>query len=65
MKSFLHWLDDHLLLILAGFLLAFIPLWPKIPVWSPIEQYIVRVRLEDFAILFTAGIWFIQLLRKK
>jgi hypothetical protein len=65
MKSLLHWLDDHILLILAGFLLAFIPLYPKIPVWSPIEQYIVRVRLEDFAILFTLLIWGIQFLRKK
>src|SRR5258708_3342821 len=65
MKSLVHWLDDHILLILAGFLLVFIPLYPKIPVWSPIEQYIVRVRLEDFAILFTAVVWFVQLLRKK
>lgn len=64
-RAFLSWLDDHLLLILAGFLLAFIPLYPKIPVWSPIEQYIVRVRLEDFVILFADLIWLIQVLRKK
>jgi hypothetical protein len=63
--SVLRWLDDHILLILAGFLLAFVPLYPKIPFWSPIEQYIVRVRLEDIFILLAAGIWVIQVLRKK
>lgn len=61
----LAWIDAHFLTLLAGFLLAFIPLWPKIPVWSPIEQYIVRVRLEDFFVLFTAGVWGIQFLRQK
>ncbi len=65
MPKLLHWLDEHILLILAGFLLAFIPLYPKIPVWSPIEQYIVRVRLEDFVLLFTVVVWAIQVLRKK
>ncbi len=63
--NFLHWLDDHILLILGGFLLAFIPLWPKIPLFSPIEQYIVRVRFEDVFLLLTVGVWFIQVIRKK
>ncbi|MDQ3008140.1 MAG: O-antigen ligase family protein [bacterium] len=64
-KTFLRWLDDNLLLILAGFLLAFIPLYPKIPLFSPIEQYIVRVRIEDIFIFFTAIVWLVQVLRKK
>jgi hypothetical protein len=64
-SAFLRWLDDNILLILATFLLAFIPLYPKIPLWSPIEQYIVRVRLEDFFILFTVLVWGVQVLRKK
>lgn len=64
-KSALAWLDDHILIILAAFLLAFVPLYPKIPLWSPIEQYIVRVRIEDLAIVLTVGVWFIQVLRKK
>jgi hypothetical protein len=38
----LRWIDAHGLMIWASFLLAFIPLWPKIPLWSPIEQYIAR-----------------------
>ncbi len=58
-------LDEHILLLLTGFLLAFIPLWPKIPLWSPIEQYIVRVRLEDFVIFFTGVVWLVQIFRKK
>jgi hypothetical protein len=64
-KKFLFWLDKNILLVLTGFLLAFIPLYPKIPLWSPIEQYIVRVRLEDFFILFTVLVWGIQVIRRK
>jgi hypothetical protein len=65
LKKILSWLDDNILLLLGGFLFAFIPLYPKIPLWSPIEQYIVRVRVEDFLLLLTAVVWFIQVLRKK
>jgi len=65
LKNALHWLDNHLLIIICGFLLAFIPLYPKIPLWSPIEQYIVRVRLEDFFIVVAVIVWGIQVLRKK
>lgn len=61
----LRWIDDNILLILTGVLLAFIPLYPKIPLAEIIPGYIVRVRLEDFLILLTAGIWGIQLLRRK
>jgi hypothetical protein len=65
LRSILGWIDTNLLSILAFFLLAFIPLYPKIPLWSPIEQYIVRVRIEDFAILLTLLVWGIQVLRRK
>jgi hypothetical protein len=64
-KPFFQWLDDNLLAIWTGFLLAFIPLWPKIPLFSPIEQYIVRVRLEDIFILIGFIIWIIYFLRGK
>lgn len=59
------WLDEHILLLIAGFLLVFIPLFPKIPFFSPIETYIVRVRIEDFLILLAGLIWLVQLFRKK
>jgi hypothetical protein len=59
------WIDEHLLIVLAGFLLAFIPLYPKLPLFDAIPGYIVRVRLEDFLILVTGVVWFVQVLRKK
>lgn len=63
--SFLSWLDEHILLILGGFLLAFIPLYPKLPLFDIIPGYIVRVRIEDFLILTSVFIWVLQLFRKK
>lgn len=64
-ESFFTWLDNNILLILSGFLLAFIPLYPKLPLFEAIPGYIVRVRLEDIFMVITVLIWFIQLLRKK
>ncbi|MDP3724054.1 MAG: O-antigen ligase family protein [bacterium] len=60
-----RFLDDHLLMFLAGFLLVFIPLYPKWPLLELIPGYIVRVRLEDFFILLTFFVWVIQMLRGK
>lgn len=54
----LKWLDQHSLELIAGFLLAFLPLYPKWPLFEPLPGYIVRVRLEDFIILF-AFVWFL------
>jgi hypothetical protein len=64
-KSILNWLDQNILLILSSFLLLFIPLFPKLPLFDVIPGYIVRVRPEDILILITAIIWIIQLARKK
>lgn len=64
-SQILSWLDDHILLILAGFLIVFIPLYPKLPLFEAIPGYIVRVRLEDIFVLFTALVWLIQALRQK
>ncbi len=64
-RNLLTWLDDNLLLILSGLLLVFIPLYPKIPLFSPIEQYIVRVRLEDILVLLTVLVWIVQVIRRK
>jgi hypothetical protein len=62
-KSSTSWLNQNLLVWLSGFLLIFIPLMPKIPLADVLPGYIVRVRLEDFAILITTLIWGVQLLR--
>lgn len=64
-RSILTWLDDHIVLLLAGFLIAFIPLYPKIPLFDAIPGYIVRVRLEDIFIFISACIWLVQVVRKK
>ncbi|MFC1653812.1 O-antigen ligase family protein [Patescibacteria group bacterium] len=64
-KKLLAWLDKNLLTYLAGFLLVFIPLYPKLPLFDAIPGYIVRVRFEDFLILFTMIVWLVQVFRKK
>lgn len=70
-RAFFHWLDDNILFVLSSFLLAFIPLYPKIPLViaghmvEVLPGYIVRVRLEDFFILLTGVTWLVQLIRKK
>lgn len=51
------------MLVMSGFLLAFIPLFPKLPLFDILPGYIVRVRIEDILILLTGGIWLIQLYR--
>lgn len=62
-EKLLKWLDEHILLVMSGFLLAFIPLFPKLPLFDILPGYIVRVRIEDILILLTGGIWLIQLYR--
>ena len=63
--TLLQWIDKNLLLILSSFLIAFIPLYPKLPLFEAIPGYIVRVRLEDILILLTGIVWLVQVLRKK
>lgn len=65
MRKLLLWLDENLLFVITGFLLAFIPLFPKLPLFEVIPGYIVRVRLEDFLIAGTLLVWLIQLWRRK
>lgn len=64
-KKLLSWLDKHILELLAGFLLVFIPLYPKWPLADVLPGYIVRIRLEDILIMGVLIIWILQLLRKK
>jgi hypothetical protein len=65
MRKLLVWLDDHILTIFSFFLIAFIPLYPKVPVLEAIPGYIVRVRIEDFLVLTAFLIFLIQVFRKK
>jgi O-antigen ligase len=64
-KKLFKWLDDHIIELLAGFLLVFIPLYPKWPLADVLPGYIVRLRLEDLMIGMILIVWLIQVLRKK
>lgn len=65
MRNFLKKLDDNIIACLAGFLLIFIPLYPKLPLFDILPGYIVRVRLEDLFIALTLFVWLVWLLRGK
>lgn len=61
----LHWIDDQLLLLIGLLLFIVIAFLPKIPLADIIPGYIVRVRGEDFLVVFSLIVFGIQLLRKK
>ena len=54
----LNWLKENFLFWAIGFLLLFIPLYPKFPLLSVPGTY-VAVRLEDFLVAVVVGSWFI------
>lgn len=58
------WLKDNYLLALTLFLLAFIPLYPKLPLVD-IKHTWVYIRLEDFLIAASWIVFFISYFRKK
>ncbi|MDO8657814.1 MAG: O-antigen ligase family protein [Candidatus Levybacteria bacterium] len=60
----LKWIWGNFLFIFTIFLLAFIPLYPKIPLLD-VEHTWVYVRVEDFAVTFIVLVWIILLLLKK
>lgn len=64
-KNIFGWLDKNILTILTALLIVIIPLYPKIPLADILPGYIVRIRLEDFAVMLVFLIFSIQLLRKK
>ncbi|NCN51155.1 MAG: hypothetical protein CO156_01025 [Candidatus Pacebacteria bacterium CG_4_9_14_3_um_filter_40_12] len=65
LKELITFVDTKFLFIATGFLIAFIPLYPKLPLLDILPGYIVRLRLEDVLIFITLLIWSIQLYRKK
>lgn len=60
----LKFIRDNFLLILTLFLLAFIPLYPKIPLVDIVNTW-VYIRVEDVIIALAWIIFFIYYLRKK
>jgi len=64
-KALLNFVDNHLLEFIAIFLIVFIPVYPKFPLFDILPGYIVRARLEDI-LIFLAFITFgIYLIRRK
>ena len=57
-------ITDNLLFILVLSLLAFIPLYPKLPLID-IKNTWVYIRAEDFVVLSVLFTWFIYLLKRK
>ncbi|NMC36061.1 hypothetical protein GYA49_03365 [Candidatus Beckwithbacteria bacterium] len=65
MNKILKLIDDNLLFAISLMLIVFIPLYPKWPMFDVLPGYIVRIRLEDFLVLFSFLIWGIYVLRGK
>jgi hypothetical protein len=63
-KKISSYISENILFILTLFFLAFIPLYPKLPILD-LKHTWVYIRIEDFLIAFTWIIFLIQLLRKK
>src|SRR3989344_5053275 len=64
MKKLFQFFRNNVLILLTIFLLAFIPLYPKLPLLD-IRHTWVYVRVEDFVVFFTLFIWGLLLIRKK
>lgn len=60
----LNWIKDNLLFVFTVFLLAFIPLYPKLPIIN-VQHTWVYVRLEDFVIVLAIIVWAALLLLRK
>lgn len=63
MKIF-KWIWDNFLFVFTVFLLAFIPLYPKLPLLDIVNTW-VYVRAEDFLVVVAVAIWVAMLFRKK
>lgn len=58
------WIRNNILFLATLFLLAFIPLYPKIPLLD-VKNTWVYIRAEDFVVVFVMLIWILLLLFKK
>ena len=63
-KKIRSYVSENSLFLLMLFFLAFIPLYPKLPILD-LKHTWVYIRIEDFLIAFTWIIFLIQLIRKK
>lgn len=59
-----RWIGDNILLLITLFLLAFIPLYPKLPLLDVTHAW-VYIRFEDVLVALAVIVWFVQYVRKK
>lgn len=59
-----QFIRQHIFLVLAIFYIAFIPLYPKLPILD-VKNTWVYIRIEDFLLAFTTLLLGIQLIRRK
>ncbi len=64
MNKIFGFISKNILFIVTLFLLAFIPLYPKIPLLGVAHTW-VYIRVEDFAVSFSLILWIFLLLFKK
>lgn len=64
MKKIFQWGYDHILFLSTLFLLAFIPLYPKLPLLDVTNTW-VYIRAEDFVVLLVLGLWGLLMFSKK
>ncbi|HVT00642.1 MAG TPA: hypothetical protein VHE53_00225 [Patescibacteria group bacterium] len=64
MKKIISYISDNFLFLITVFLLAFIPLYPKLPLLD-IKNTWVYIRVEDFLVLGALLAWVVQLIRRK
>lgn len=63
-KRITNWVWDHILFLETLFLLAFIPLYPKLPLID-VKNTWVYIRAEDFVVGFALLTWFLLLIKGK
>lgn len=59
-----RWIKDNILFFLTLFLLAFIPLYPKLPILDVVNTW-VYIRAEDFVVVFALLVWLTLFIKKK
>ena len=64
MKKLINWCKEHIFLITALFLVAFIPLYPKLPLINVIRTW-VYIRFEDFLVAVAGIFLVIDVIRKR
>lgn len=64
MKKVSHWLTSNIGGLAILFFLAFIPLYPKVPLINVIRTF-VYIRLEDFLVAVTIGLYILVRIRQR